>query len=248
MCGVVSALLPLVPVPTRACSAVACVDHGIEVRRDFVVVVKHQGRPLQGASVKVTDYAAAVRFSGVTASDGAIHIAGLPPGDYWMDASLLGVNAAYHCFHVAEKTSWKAKRRMTYEWGNYPQATRRVVGKLIDSQPGTGESPLLNLVHRVNVPIRDAKLKLRDPLTGSVYSAVSDENGAFAIEDAKPGIYVLHVEGGTSGRDYDGTDVLLDLSPSATRDTLILERRDAGGGSCGGTSLRLLDSRTFPSR
>ena len=64
------------------------------------------------------------------------------PGDYWLDASFLGVNAAYFCFHVSERPSRKAKRRMRYDWGDLAPATRQLAGKLVDSQPGTGESPI----------------------------------------------------------------------------------------------------------
>jgi hypothetical protein len=231
--------LLLVLPPTSACSLVACLGRGIELQRDFVVLVKHEGKPLQGVTIRVTDTAATVRFSGVTASNGMVRAASLPPGDYWLSADLLGVNAAYHCFHVAERASRRAKRRMIYEWGDFAPATSRIAGTLIDSQPGTGDTPLWNLVHRVNVPVREARLKLQNPLTGAVFSTVSDQNGAFAIDRVPPGVYVLHIEGGKSGRDYDATDLLINLSPRATKDKLVLTRREAGGGSCGGTSLEL---------
>ncbi|MGA3238089.1 MAG: carboxypeptidase-like regulatory domain-containing protein [Bryobacteraceae bacterium] len=129
---------------------------------------------------------------------------------------------------------------MTYQWGDLvTAATRRIAGKLIDSQPGTGENPVWNLVHRVNVPIREAKLRLQNPITGDIYNTVSDEDGAFVIDRAPRGIYVLHVEGGRSGRDYDGTDLAISLSPRASRDMLVLIRREGAGDSCGGTTLEL---------
>lgn len=237
--AVFSALLLLVPAPMSACSLVACLDQGIELQRNFVVLVKHHGKPLQGVTIRVTDSAATVRFSGITASNGMVRAATLPPGNYWLSADLLGVNAAYHCFHVADRASRRAKQRMTYEWGDLAPATSRIAGTLVDSQPGTGDTPLWNLVHRVNVPVREARLKLQNPLTGAIFNTVSDQNGAFAIEGVPPAIYVLHIEGGKSGRDYDATDLLINLSPRATKDTIVLTRREAGGGSCGGTSLEL---------
>lgn len=237
--AVFAALLLLVPAPTSACSLVACLGRGIELQRDFAALVKHDGKPLQGLTIRVTDSAATVRFSGVTASNGMVRVASLPPGDYWLSADLLGVNAAYHCFHVAERASRRAKHRMVYEWGDLAPAFSRIAGTLIDSQPGTGDTPLWNLVHRVNVPVREARLKLQNPVTSAVFSTVSDQNGAFAIDSVPPATYVLHIEGGKSGRDYDATDLLINLSPRATKDTIVLTRREASGGSCGGTSLEL---------
>jgi hypothetical protein len=45
-----------------------------------------------------------------------------------------------------------------------------MAGRLVDSQPGHGDSPIMNLVHRVDVPIAHAKLKLQNPVTAAVYS------------------------------------------------------------------------------
>jgi hypothetical protein len=218
-----------------------CNGHGIEVNRNFVVSVKHEGKPLQGVTVKVTDGTAALRFSGETDSMGSLLITTLPPGDYWLDASFLGINAAYYCFHVSEHSSLRAKHRMKYEWGDFAEDTRRIAGSLVDSQPGTGENSIWNVIHRVKVPITDARLTLQNPFTRKTLSATSDENGAFAIDGVPAGTYVLHIEGGTGGRQYEPTDLLIRLSPSASSDTLELTRREPGGGSCGTTYLELLN-------
>jgi hypothetical protein len=128
------------------------------------------------------------------------------------------------------------------EWGDEAPATRRIAGRLIDSQPGTGENPIWNIIHRVNVPITEARLNLQDPVTRKSFSTTSDQTGTFAMEGIPAGIYVLHIEGGSGGRDYEPTDLLIRLSPRATRDALELTRREAGGGSCGGTSLDLVNT------
>jgi hypothetical protein len=211
-------------------------------------MIKHQGKPLQGVTVKVTDADAALHFSGVTTAIGSVRVTSLPPGDYWLDVDFLGIGAAYQCFHVADRASRHAKQRVSYEWGDLAPATRRIAGKLIDSQPGTGESPIWNLVHRVNVPITGAKLNLQNPITRQVYSTVSNQSGAFAFDEVPAGTYVLHVEGGASGRDYDATDLLIRLGPTATRDAVDLTRREAGGGSCGGASLELLNTSPSANR
>jgi hypothetical protein len=128
---------------------------------------------------------------------------------------------------------------MSYAWGDLAPSTRQVAGSLIDSQPGTGEGPLWNLIHRVTAPITGATLDLQSPTTREHYRALSDENGAFEIHDAPSGVYVLHVEGG-QGRDYEPTDLLLRLSPKASRGTLELIRTENG---CGRTSLDLQPER-----
>ena len=122
-----------------------------------------------------------------------------------------------------------------------------MAGRLVDSQPGHGSSPIMNLIHRVDVPIAHAKLKLENPITAAVYTAESDADGRFTFGDIAPGTYVLHVDGGTitDGRDYDSTDLVVALSHAAKWDTLLLSRREGGGGSCGGTYLEL---RNDPSR
>lgn len=235
-------LLCLFPLHGTACSLVGCLDHGIEMNRDFVVVVRHEGKPLKGVTVKVTDASAALRFSAETTSTGAASISGLPPGDYWLDVSFLGIGAGYECFHVSERPSRHAKQRVKFEWGDEAPATRRIVGRLVDSQPGTGGNPIWNMIHRVNVPITEARLNLQDPITRRIFPTTSDQNGTFAMDGIPAGIYVLHIEGGSGGRDYEPTDLLIRLSPSASRDELELTRREPGGGSCGGTSLDLVNT------
>jgi hypothetical protein len=231
-----------------ACSAVSCVDHGVEVAPRFTVTVKHDNTPLAGVTIEVTstpnDGNSIRVFSGVTASDGTVHVSNFAPGDYWITADLFGINAAYHCFHIEEKPSRIAKRSLKYEWGDLAPAAKHVAGKLIDSQPGKGGTAIWNLVHRIEVPISGAYLTLRNPLTGTAYRTASDGSGIFSFGDIQSGTYVLHIEGGNAGeRSYDGTDLLLAVSPKAHRDALLLTHRDAGGGSCGGTSLELVASQ-----
>jgi hypothetical protein len=103
-------------------------------------------------------------------------------------------------------------------------------------------------VHRVNVPITEARLNLQNPITRHVDSTISNQNGTFAFDEVPAGTYVLHIEGGGSGRNYDATDLLIRLSPTASSDSVDLIRRDAGGGSCGGTSLELLNTSSAANR
>ncbi|MGH9685442.1 MAG: MSCRAMM family protein [Candidatus Acidiferrales bacterium] len=234
-------LLLVFPVSLAACSLAGCLDNGIELRHDFIVKVTHGDMPLPGVSVWVASEEGNKLFSGTTASNGTVRVADLPPGEYWLTAELLGVIAGTQCFHISTRTTRKAKKTVSYEWGDLAPATRQIAGRLIDSQPSQGGTPLWNYLHRVNVPISEARLKLHDPLTGAVYSAISDADGHFLFGGIPNGTYVLHIEKGTApgDRGYDSTDLVIRLSNAANPGTLLLTRRDAGGGSCGGTSLEL---------
>ena len=109
------------------------------MRKDFVVFLKHEGKPIAGVKVEITGKLGGP-FSQKTRSDGKVHFSNLPTGEYWLRASLLGIGAADQCFHVSARASSGAKRRMNYVWGDAPLSTRRIAGRLTDSQPGKRES------------------------------------------------------------------------------------------------------------
>jgi hypothetical protein len=229
----------------NACSMAGCLDHGVETRGNFVVAVSHAGKPLTGVAVQISGKGK--QFTLLTSPEGEVSITDLPPGDYWLDAQLLGISAAYQCFHVADRPTRKAKGKLTYEWGDDAPATQRVAGRLIDSQNSKAGSPLWNLLHRTDVPIVGADLKLQDPTSGAIYATTSGSHGDFAFEAIPAGVYVLHIEGGSAGdRGYDATDQLIELNPQASRNTLLLTRREISGGSCGGTSLELQPEKRAP--
>lgn len=142
----IGALIPVLAFPSSsaACSLTSCLDKGVELRRDFIVRVTHGGKPLPGVSVQVTG---AIKgngnklFSGKTAADGTVRVRDLPPGEYWLNAELLGIAAGVQCFHIGARSSRVAKKKVSYEWGDLASATRQIAGKLIDSQPGKGGAP-----------------------------------------------------------------------------------------------------------
>ncbi len=241
-----ASLLALLAVPASACSVVGCLDKGTEMRPDFTVKVTHDGKALAGVSVRITNSlneASIKVFSDVTGINGSVRAMKLQPGEYWLHAELLGINVASQCFHVGDRTSRKAKGKLKFEWRDDAPATREVAGRLIDSQPGKGGNPLWNLLHRIDVPIAGATLRLQNVIGGDAFTTASDQDGAFRFDAVPSGTYALHIEGGKSDRDYDGTDLAIKVSPSANRNTLRLSRRDAGAGSCGGTYLELRDTR-----
>jgi hypothetical protein len=240
-------LLPLLAVPAGACSLVGCQDRGIEVRNAFAVKIRHADKPLPGATVEITGpqgTSAAKKFTVKTDKDGMARINNLAPGDYWLNAEYLDIGAAYHCFHVNERPSRMAKRNLAYDWGDLAPGTRRIAGKLLDSQPGKGGTPIWNLLHRVDVPIVAAKLTLQNATTRAVYRTTSEADGAFAFDGIPYGTYVLHIDAGKveSDRDYKASDHLVSLRSTAKRSSLLLKRQEASGGSCGGTSLELQES------
>jgi hypothetical protein len=244
-----AAILTLCTIPASAvaCSDAACLDRGVELRRSFVVTVTHQDKALSGVSVQITgnsDAAGHQSFSEQTGLDGTAHFANLPPGDYWIKADLLGIGAGYECFHINSTASRKAKKSRRYEWGDDAVSVAQAAGRLVDSQPGKGGNALQNLLHRVNVPIAEAKMELHQPITGTTYTTASDAKGHFAFDHVPNGIYVLHIDAGTASgnRPFDATDLLVQFSDTAKRSTLLLSRREPGGGSCGGTSLEIEDT------
>lgn len=220
------------PIRSLACSLQACLDNGAEVRGNFVVKIKFSGKPLAGVSVEVARYGAEPDakplFSGRTAHDGSVQVS-LPPGEYWLNTDLLGVSAGSMCFHVSDHPSSKAMQRVEYGWGDFADSTQRVAGSVIDSQPGKGDTPLMNMVHRTEVPIAYAPMELHDPLTGAVYLTTTDREGRFNFEAIPNGTYVLLVL---------DAHLLIRLDPSSKRDQLLLESRPADGGSCGGVGIR----------
>lgn len=197
-------------------------------------------QPISGAVVGI--HGNGTELLQETDNDGLAHITNLKPGLYWIRADVLGTGVAYQCFHVEATASPKARRKLQFQWGDDAPAVSAIAGKMIDMQPGKTGKPLLDLLHPVEVGIAGAHLTLRDPINHTSYAAMSDDSGLFRFDQVPEGTYVLHAEGGQAGdRAYDTTDLVVALSPSARRGSLLLTRREAAGGSCGGTSLEIRD-------
>ena len=218
-----------------ACSDVACLNGGAEMRRTFTLRVTHANRALAGVVVHIFREGNE-KSALVTDSSGTVYIRNLDPGEYWLKADFLGTDVVYTCFHVNGRSTAKAKVHLSYSWGEEAPATARISGVLFDSQPADRENPLI----RSDVPIAGANVRLADPLTGAVYLTNSDRDGKFAFDATPNGTYALHLDGGYAGdRAYDATDKIITVSSSATRNWLVLRRIQADGGSCGGTELEV---------
>jgi hypothetical protein len=237
-------VLSFLPAPTLSCSIAGCAGDGAEMRQSFKVRVLHDDKPLPGVTVRIArtgEGGDEKFFLGTTDSNGLVRITNLPSGNYWIFTGLLGISAGTQCFHVAEHRTSKALKSLKYDWGDMAPTTKSVQGTLVDSQPGQTGTPIERLVHRVNVPIPNAKLTLHDALKGSAITTFTDDKGRFSYPGVPTGAYVLHIDGGTApgDRKYDSSDILIVLADKARLDNLRLVRREAGGGSCGGTSLEL---------
>ena len=235
-------LLAISPGSLTACSMAGCLDNGVELRPDFVIKITHDDRPLSRVTVQITRNAEGNSyslFSGETAADGTVHISKFPPGNYWLNAELLGIVAGSECFHVSLHSSRKAKKNVNFEWGDLAPATRQAAGRLTNSQRGQGGTPTWNVTHLVNVPISNAKLTLRTALADAVYSTVSDDDGRFTFNEIPDGLYVLHVEGGATpgGTTFKPANLLFRLSGTANPKVIAVTEYDPVGGSCGGWSL-----------
>ena len=107
-------------------------------------------------------------------------------------------------------------------------------GRLIDGSPGeTWLLVLQNIRNHIVEPIREAKLKVQNAISGATYDTVSDYDGNFSFGPLPNGTYVLHIEGGDtpSGRVYVSSDELIQVSRSARYNSLLFTR--PMGGGCG---------------
>lgn len=212
-----------------------CINHGPEFGRNFVLRVRHQGRPLEGVRVEITGRS---KIEQVTGLNGGASFTNLPAGDYWLRTDLLGISAGEQCFHVSETPGRRAKRMIEYTWGDEPYGTRQASGVILDSRPGTGGNAIWNVTHPVRVPIVHAKLNLVSPITGKSFHAESNSDGTFSFEQTPEGVYVLHVERGGAGREFSPADLLIRLSSSSDRKSLLLLNAATG---CGGETVAFED-------
>gem|GEM_PF-1698002 len=246
LAGAAVLLSSIIPTTTCACSLVSCRDRGVEFQRNFTIAVVHAGKPLPGVSIQITGTtleAVPQLFFVQTSSNGTAHFFDVPPGEYWISAELFGIGAGYECFHVNPHASRKAQKKRRYEWGDEAPAFRQATGRFLDSQPSKGGTPLQNLLHRAEVPVVDATMELRQPLTGALYKTLSDMSGRFAFEHIPNGTYVLHIEGGdwSENRALSADGILVAFADTAKQQTLLIVHRDASGGSCGGTGIEFRD-------
>jgi hypothetical protein len=87
------------------------------------------------------------------------------------------------------------------------------------------------------VPIAGARLRLQNAITAVVFDTSSDEHGRFEFGPIPDGTYVLHIEGGATGRAYDPTDMLMKISARGRWTEVVLQRQEPGATNCGDATL-----------
>lgn len=183
------------------------------------------------------DHTYAEVFHGVTALDGTVNVRHLEPGEYRLSIVFLGIGGVYECFRVARWTPRRARQQLEFEWAGSAPATRRMAGKLVDSQLTVFQGEARRS-HRAEVPVVGATLRLENPFTRTVVKTLTDEHGMFAFDSTPTGTYVLHIEG-KSGLPSD--DLPVRISPASNGDSLLIER-SPDAGSCRGPTLKVLNS------
>ena len=71
---------------------------------------------------------------------------------------------------------------------------------------------------------------LENALTREALRSQSDGKGLFRFPAVPDGVYVLHIEGGKTARAYAPTDMIVTVSHTATRDSVVLTLSEDGCG------------------
>jgi Carboxypeptidase regulatory-like domain len=228
-------LAALVIPKLTACSiSEICPHHGFAAARNFTVTVHHAGKPLPGALVKVIPDDGGLDIAETTEAAGSILFENLPPGNYHLSVSMLGITSFYRCFHVA-KWALTANRTMTVNWGDDAPETRQISGRLTSLRTIS----YANGQHVDSTSVSGIQLTLSNALTGVRYQTTSSSpEGSFNFSSVPEGVYVLHSEADDRLRYYAG-DLLIHLSPTAKRSELVV--RLGGGGTDCGRALELMN-------
>jgi len=214
---------------------------------NFRVIIKLGRTGLHGAKVEITALPTGrLIVTELTESSGRAVIKKLPRGDYHISVSYLGVTAGDLCFHVQAQSSVSARSTLRYRWGGYGVAMRAVAGSLEEVQPGKGVTllkakdgtllagedghPILKFDSGRTVPIEGAATYLENALTREVLRSQSNDKGMFQFAAVPDGTYVLHIEGGKTARTYAPTDMIVPVSHTATRDSVVLTLNEDGCG------------------
>jgi len=73
------------------------------------------------------------------------------------------MNASTSIIRVEE-----GEKERRYGWGDDAFGATQAIGRLVEFAAGKGPNALQNLLHRVDVPIAEAHMELRQPITNRV--------------------------------------------------------------------------------
>jgi hypothetical protein len=160
-----------------------------------------------------------LRVTAQTDTRGAVHVANLPPGHYWINASRLGFDAGDTCFHVNQRPK-HPKGSFEFTWGDDAIQTRVVAGSLSATKPGPGKSPIDRIIHSVQAPVASAPMTLTNAFTQQQYTAATSSDGGFVFADVPASVYVLSI--GNNRSDFAERGLMLQVVMTARRDHLSL--------------------------
>jgi hypothetical protein len=236
ICLAVLALFASAPL-SLACSSTCLYE--TELHHHFLVRITYGNKPLPGAEITIQRIKKKDVdlnfFHGTTGIDGTVRV-NLPAGQYIVGGSYLGIRFGFadaSCFHISTWSSRKAQKQLESSWGDDADSARQVAGQLNTSGPARTGNRGYDITHRVDYPIKQAKLTMDGPSIAEPHKTTTDDTGHFTFGALPPGVYVVHlIRGkGSDGFEYQGEDIAMRVDPAAEASELKVA---FGGAICGG--------------
>lgn len=223
-----------------ACSS-SCL-YETELRHSFLVRITYGNKPLPGAEITIQhvkkkdvdlDF-----FHGTTGIDGTLRVK-LPAGQYVVGGGYLGTSFGFDdasCFHISTWSSHKARKQLETSWGDDADSARHIAGQLNISGPARMSNGGFDIAHRVDYPIKLAKLTMDGPSIAEPHKTTTDDTGHFSFGALPPGVYVVHLTPGkgSDGFEHQGQDIAIRVDPAAEASGL---KVSFGGAICGSASV-----------
>ena len=197
-----------------------------QVPPNFTVNVTHSGKPIAGIGIEIVHQAEGARavFTAVTDEHGAVQVAGLMAGTYYLTASHLGFEAGREWIEVVSRADAKTVRHFDFQWANDAWETRSVAGLLVGMVPGETGNKIMDLARPKETVYPGVAVLLKSAFSDTEYPTLSDSTGSFVIGPLPDGIYVLTIAGGMTSVNgvAEETKHVLDLRQTAARNSLRL--------------------------
>jgi hypothetical protein len=177
-----------------------------EVSRNLTIVVRFEGKPLAGASVKLwlpsTESSKSLSMS--TAADGTARFTDLTPGKYnifvrHLDIFASSADGVQGYIEVLPHGTAQAKANLEYRWGEMPIEVRQIAGTMTTSESGANVVRQIWKAFGFSFAVDEAQIELQHATNGSVFKTKSDASGKFVIAGVPSGTYRLHLSGGRYG-------------------------------------------------
>jgi hypothetical protein len=207
---------------------IACDQQFPEWKRGpaFSIEVTMDTRPLSNIKVFLQPKGANKRARPIETStneNGIAYFDQVAPGQYYIEASRLGLQVAPGTVIVSKKAS---SEQIHIGWPLRTKYVLSMIAGRFERHFFNKQHPVEGYIHRELHPLSGTKLTLipidskRDAI-----STVTDSGGNFSFPPAAPGYYLLHVEEPPSPEfAYPLNDYLLiDVDPASTRPSLNLQ-------------------------